>query len=99
MLAVDDVQFIAGKESTQEEFFHVDQVGLAQPRPPVDKEGVVAVGGVAGHRPAGGPLWYNIMYIAIPPQMILRSVDDRYGFLSGPVPAGLRIQRRIDSGC
>ena len=32
----------------------VDQVGLAQPRPPVDKEGVVAVGGVAGHRPAGG---------------------------------------------
>jgi len=105
LLMVDDVQFIAGKDSTQEEFFHtmneVISAGrwlvISADRSPQNLEGIegrilsrLAWGLVADINPADYELRYNILRAKVAAIPGARVPDDVLQFLARKIAANVR---------
>ena len=105
LLMVDDVQFIAGKDSTQEEFFHtmneIINAGrwlvISADRSPQNLEGIesrilsrLAWGLVADINPADYELRYNILRTKLLAQPEARVPDEVLQFLARKIAANVR---------
>lgn len=105
LLMVDDVQFIAGKDSTQEEFFHtmneIINAGrwlvISADRSPQNLEGIesrilsrLAWGLVADINPADYELRYNILRTKLMAQPEARVPDEVLQFLARKIAANVR---------
>lgn len=105
LLMVDDVQFIAGKESTQEEFFHtmneIISAGrwlvISADRSPQNLEGIearilsrLAWGLVADINPADFELRYNILRAKLAAMPGAQVPDDVVQFLARKIVANVR---------
>ncbi len=105
LLMVDDVQFIAGKESTQEEFFHtmneIISAGrwlvISADRSPQNLEGIesrilsrLAWGLVADINPADYELRYNILRAKLAAMPNAEVPDDVLQFLARKIAANVR---------
>jgi chromosomal replication initiator protein len=105
LLMVDDVQFIAGKESTQEEFFHtmneIISAGrwlvISADRSPQNLEGIesrilsrLAWGLVADINPADFELRYNILRTKLAAMPGAQVPDDVVQFLARKIVANVR---------
>lgn len=105
LLMIDDVQFISGKESTQEEFFHtmneIINAGrwlvISADRSPQNLEGIearvqsrLAWGLVADINPADYELRYNILQSKLALQPEAQVPDDVIEFLARKIVANVR---------
>ncbi len=105
LLMVDDVQFISGKDSTQEEFFHtmneIISAGrwlvISADRSPQNLEGIesrilsrLAWGLVADINPADYELRYNILRTKLAAQPQAHVPDDVLQFLARKIAANVR---------
>ena len=105
LLMIDDVQFIAGKESTQEEFFHTmnEIIGagrflvISADRSPQNLEGIesricsrLAWGLVADINPADYELRYNILRAKLAAQPAARVPDEVVDYLARKMVANVR---------
>jgi chromosomal replication initiator protein len=105
LLMIDDVQFIAGKESTQEEFFHTmneiigagKRLVITADRSPQNLEGIqerilsrMAWGLVADINPADYELRLNILHSKLERMPGARVPDDVVDFLARRITANVR---------
>lgn len=105
LLMVDDVQFIAGKDSTQEEFFHTmneiinagRRLVISADRSPQNLEGIesrilsrLAWGLVADINPADYELRYNILKTKLAAMPAADVPDDVVQFLARKIAANVR---------
>ncbi|WP_199556466.1 chromosomal replication initiator protein DnaA [Sandaracinobacteroides hominis] len=105
LLMVDDVQFIAGKDSTQEEFFHTmneiinagRRLVISADRSPQNLEGIesrilsrLAWGLVADINPADYELRYNILKTKLAAMPQANVPDDVVQFLARKIAANVR---------